>query len=77
VSFVNPSVRMLRAVRVVRDTHSNCQSAKCETVNLLVRMLSAVRMIRGTHPNGENVECELHCMYSKHECENVEGNESG
>ncbi len=40
-------------------------------------MLSAVRMIRGTHPNGENVECELHCMYSKHECENVEGDESG
>jgi|LakMenEpi03Aug12_release.lakeMendotaPanAssembly.Ray.scaffolds.fasta_scaffold4167785_2 hypothetical protein len=30
VSFVNLSVRMLRAVRMTRDTHPNCESVECE-----------------------------------------------
>jgi hypothetical protein len=30
VSFVNLSVRMLRAVRLIKDTHSNYESVECE-----------------------------------------------
>jgi hypothetical protein len=30
MSFVNPSVRMLRAVILIRDTHYNCESVECE-----------------------------------------------
>jgi hypothetical protein len=28
--LVNPSLRMLRAVRLIRDTHSNCESVERE-----------------------------------------------
>ncbi len=57
--FVNPSVRMLRAVRLIRDTHSNVRMLSVSYVNPSVRMLRAVRLIRDTHPNCESVECEL------------------
>ncbi len=59
MSCVNPSVRMLRAVILIRDTHSNCESIECELVNSRLRMLRAVRLIRDTHSNCESVECEL------------------
>ncbi len=29
-SIVNPSVRMLRTVRMIRDTRSNCENVECE-----------------------------------------------
>ncbi len=58
-SFLNPSVRMLRAEKLIRDTHSNCESVEYELCKPSVRMLRTVRMIRDTHPNCESVECEL------------------
>jgi len=30
MSFVNPSVRMFRAVRLIKDTHPNCENVECE-----------------------------------------------
>jgi hypothetical protein len=61
VSFVNPNVRMLRAVRLIRDTHSTVtvRVLSVSFVSPSVTMLRAVRMIRYTHSNCESVECEL------------------
>ncbi len=55
-SFVNPSVRMLRAVILISiGTHSNYESVEWNFVNPSVRMLRAVRMIRDTYLTCESV----------------------
>ncbi len=46
MSFVNLIVRMLRAVRLIRDHILTVRVLSVSFVNLIVRMLRAVRLIR-------------------------------
>ncbi len=61
MSYENTNVRIWRAVRLTKDTHSTVtvRVLSVSFVSPSVTMLRAVRMIRDTHSICENVECEL------------------
>jgi hypothetical protein len=61
VNLANPSVRMLRSVRMIRDTLPiTVRMLRVSYVNPNVRMLRAVRTIVETHIlTVKSVECEL------------------